>query len=441
MRKTELSTALRQYVRENLSPRPEERELVSKLYISFQDLLGKSNCFQIGSYPRFTAITPLHDLDILYVVGNWTYSVPDPADILRKLQERIKKEYKNPTKYELVVELQTHSITVTYLDNKKEIFSIDIIPAYARDKNEFEDDKYMVPEIISEGHSKRKRIYEEISKGIYHMNWIKSDPKGYIELARRTDAINNDFRKAVKFIKGWRSACKRYDENFKLKSFHIEQIVFNYFSQSPSIEVFDAIFYFFCDLPIYLEEAQISDRADNTRKVDEYIDQLTYEEKQSIIQARDYFLIKFENLIGVSNIADLLQVGFHKRASVTEEYLFDSRIPVLLQNEERLKIQGRILPRAGGFRERILDVLGLIEVDRKIEFRIVGDRPQADVFKWKVKNDDSSKQPRGEIVDNSTLNDPENTKFKGKHYVECYAIRNGVCIARARQNVVLDSVF
>ena len=60
-----------------------------------------------------------------------------------------------------------------------------------------------------------------------------------------------------------------------------------------------------------------------------------------------------------------------------------------------------------------------------------------DYYSWKVKNDDKCIQPRGEITDHHTMNTPEQTKYKGNHYVECYAIRNGVCVAISRQNVIL----
>ena len=60
-----------------------------------------------------------------------------------------------------------------------------------------------------------------------------------------------------------------------------------------------------------------------------------------------------------------------------------------------------------------------------------------DLYKWKVKNDDACIQPRGEISDHKTLRHPEYTQYKGKHFVECYAIRNGICIATARQNVII----
>ena len=78
MKKSNINTLLRSYVRENLTPTIDDIQFVSKIYQSFNDLLGVNNCVQIGSYPRYTAIKPLHDLDILYIMGDWNSNVINP---------------------------------------------------------------------------------------------------------------------------------------------------------------------------------------------------------------------------------------------------------------------------------------------------------------------------------------------------------------------------
>ena len=102
------------------------------------------------------------------------------------------------------------------------------------------------------------------------------------------------------------------------------------------------------------------------------------------------------------------------------------------------EVIGEVQERAGGFRKFILDKIGWIPIDRKIEFRVKKPPPGIDLFKWKVKNDNGSPEPRGEITDHRTKNDPEHSKYIGNHYVECYAIINGVCVAKARQTVQLE---
>ncbi len=99
------------------------------------------------------------------------------------------------------------------------------------------------------------------------MNWIRSDPKGYIEVAKRINNKNTDFRKSVKFIKAWKSSCKKLNKDFKLKSFHIEQVISQYFTYDAGLEIFDAAFKFFCDVPTLLKRAQIHDRADDSKAI------------------------------------------------------------------------------------------------------------------------------------------------------------------------------
>jgi hypothetical protein len=441
MKKQDLNNLLRDYAKNNLSPTKEEQDLASNLYGAFKSAIGQ-NCFLAGSYARFTAIRPLHDLDIIVVAGKFDPNNLNPQAILSGLQRTIQSNFQNPTKYQMKILLQTHSITISFMENGTEKIAVDIVPALiSGEKNEYRDDVYFVPEILNTGRRNRQALYESFTKIKKTESewWIKSDPKGYIKAAFDLDSQNSDFRKVAKFVKRWKHNCKEENEDFGLKSFHIEQVIFGIFKQNPRFDITDAIFKFFCDLPEIISRPQIQDRADQGKFIDEYLRDLTKLQKENIIEARDSFLIRLEYLSENPSVADLLAPGYHRRASSTEAYLFDYNIPTFIEKGSAFKIRGRVLPTSGGFREIILDAIGLIERERKIEFRITGNAPAADIFKWKVKNDNKSKEPRGEITDHSTRNDPESSRYKGAHYVECYAIKSGVCIARARQNVILGS--
>lgn len=438
MKKDRFNSKLREYVKQEISPKADERQFISTIYESFKRLLNH-NCIQIGSYPRFTAIQPFHDLDILWILGNWNEQSHNPNETLKELNLKIKDEYINPTGYDLEISPpQSHSITITFKDKTTEVFSVDIVPAYMFSKNEFNDDTYKVPEILRKKHGKnRTEYYQKLLSEQKQMDWIITDPRGYIEVAKNVNQLNGDFRKTVKFVKAWKSSCKAKDENFELKSFHIEQVITIYFQENTSLTIFDVLFKFFVNLPQLLETAQIKDQANNGTYIDAYINDLTRGQKERIIEARDCFLIKLEEFSENDDIEALLNVCFHRRASSFEQFLFDYQIPILLDNNFSLEILGEVQEREGGFRKFILDKIGIIPIDRKIKFRIRGNPPNVDFFKWKVKNDNSSKEPRGEITDHHTKNDPEHTKYIGNHCVECYAILNGICVAKARQNVSL----
>ena len=130
MKKDNINNKLRHYVRTEISPRELERAFIKVVYDSFKGILN-NQCIQIGSYPRFTAIRPLHDLDILFFLGPWSDTKNDPSIILKALYQRIQNEYINPTVYEIQVSLQTHSVSISFKSLNTEVFAVDVVPAYS----------------------------------------------------------------------------------------------------------------------------------------------------------------------------------------------------------------------------------------------------------------------------------------------------------------------
>ena len=251
------------------------------------------------------------------------------------------------------------------------------------------------------------------------------------------NAESPDFRKAAKLAKKWKYNCKKVHGKFELKSFHIERLIARIVKRNPRAELAAILFEFFCDLPNAIVYPGIPDRADPTRFVDDYVEDLNEEERRAIVEARDFFLIELENLTEWSSVGGLLAGTRHARAGHQERSLFDQKIPVLTDSDVGLRIRGRVQARPG-FRAFELDASGLINVERRIAFSADVSAPEGyDLLKWKVKNDNSSPEPRGEITDHNPRNNPERTRYKGAHFVECYVIKQGSCIARRKQNVVL----
>lgn len=438
MKKSEFNVKFRGHAKQKLSPTDTEKNFVSVLYTEFQKML-EGKCIQIGSYPRFTATRPIHDLDILYIVGQYDPRGVDPTAVLKQLQDTLNKKFSNPTRYQYKISLQTHSVTVAFLEKGKEIFFVDIVPAYISDKkNEFGDETYWVPEIVNIGYSKRNDYYKKLAESHSPITWIRSDPKGYISVAQALNQKNVDFRKVVKFIKAWKFGCKSLDDDFKFKSFHIEQVVAGYFRKNINMELFDAVFKFFFEVPNIISRPQIADRADSSKFIDDYIKDISDNQKQKILEARDNFLIKLEKLNRTSLIEPLLAGAFYKRKSPDEKFIFDFSIPTFIDDSIDFMVDGYVRKK-DGFRSGYWLSENGDEVFRemKIQFKLTRDDSDANLHKWKVRNSDDSGQPRGEITDNKTKNNPESTQFIGKHYVECNAIKNNVCIARHRRNVII----
>ncbi len=440
MTKDKFNSKLREYAK-TLSPKPNEQDLIGKIHQSFNDLFGVNNCIQIGSYPRFTSITPIHDLDILYILGSWDENNHTPSATLQNLFNKINSSHVNPTNYTKKVSLQTHSVTVEFWQSSTMILSVDIVPAYSYGKNEFNQDTYKVPEVIKErNHAKRNTLAWDASNS---HSWINSDPRGYIKVA--TDVgVNTDFRKVVKFVKRWKNNLCDKDQNLKLKSFHLEQVVTKIFKQNQKIEIFDAIFTFFINLPTVINTPnQIQDRANSGKFIDDYLSKFTPEQKEKIKYARDGFLIRLESLKDSDSIDGLMKISFYKRFD-SEEFLFDKSIPVLTDSVFNFKIDGFVEPLDGytsGYISQSTHLQNGLTRDqgkiRKIQFSIQSNNTGASTTWWKVRNQNGCGQERGELTQNQTKNALENTEYLGDHYVECFAILNNVCIAKSKINITI----
>ena len=95
-----------------------------------------------------------------------------------------------------------------------------------------------------------------------------------------------------------------------------------------------------------------------------------------------------------------------------------------------------------GYRPFLLRAaMQLLRKQRKLEFlidRCTVTSPYS--VKWKIKNSGDEAQRtgdlRGEIIDDLGYQTrKENTKYEGSHYVECYIIKDGVCVAKDRIDV------
>lgn len=437
MQKSKIEILLRTYVKENLSPKQEDISFVSAVYNSFTDVLGKNNCRQIGSFPRYTAVRPLHDLDIIFKIADKDFNTESPENFLKNIVSKFKENYKNPTSYDIKINIQSHSVGFLYMDGENEVFGVDVVPAKIRGKNEFDDDTFLVPEIIQfRSHKKREVFYTKLQASNQKMQWIKTDPLGYIVVAAKINEKNSDFRKSVKFIKGWKNYCKDLNQNFKLKSFHLEQLITNQLNNDSSQSIFDTLFECFSSLKKNIEKPKIKDRADCNKYIDQYVADLTEIEVETVHEAIDAVLIAFENFAGEAQ--NIINAGYYKRL-LKEEFLFDFKIPVLEDSNLNFEIDGyiRTVPGYREYTAKLSNLNGRVTKNNSIRFQIQKNKTNNDSRKWKIKNDNTSIDPRGEIGYDTEPVRIESTRYDGNHFVECYAIKNGICIARSKANVII----
>ena len=101
-----------------------------------------------------------------------------------------------------------------------------------------------------------------------------------------------------------------------------------------------------------------------------------------------------------------------------------------------------------GFREHplryILQNALPLSINKSLAFRIIShDVPGEFDVKWKVLNRgaiaEQKDMVRGQIVNDGGSNERvEKTSFKGEHIVECYAIKDGIVVAKDRIDVPIQ---
>lgn len=99
-----------------------------------------------------------------------------------------------------------------------------------------------------------------------------------------------------------------------------------------------------------------------------------------------------------------------------------------------------------GFRDKLLKELYILKRNHSLKFYIEHHNvPGYYSVKWKVRNcgiKAKSHGVRGQILnDDGTETRKENSSFYGKHYVECYIIKDNVCVAMDRIDVPISGIL
>jgi len=457
-----LEPLIANYAKNRLSPTELERSTISARYEQLQEFLT-GRTFQSGSYARFTSTTPVNDLDVIYVLpdeilklARTAQATVDPAKLdIRRIVESLAEQLRRHYGTTATVEAQPHSVGIFF--GKKHDFSIDVVPAASADA-----DKFWIPEVARRSVSVRRELYRSWATQAGTQtppgpNWIKSHPKAYIKQASILDqSTEGKFRKAAKVLKRWRWRCKRANDAFRLKSFHLELAITRWFQRNPNARCIEAIRGVVAELDALTTSPQFHDLADEAQFVDQYVSTLTDAERELLRKEFDRAQFLWAE-VERAKTADAVQKALEAFVGVTaspavapapktilaaapdgdregeEEFLSDYGVPFRAQY--RVKIDAAVT--RDGFRpfkllERAFPLLGKL---RSLQFFIVScDVPEPYEVRWKVKNTGAEATRKGALrgqihMDQGQRRRKESTLYWGNHYVECYVIKNGECVA------------
>jgi hypothetical protein len=362
-----------------------------------------------GSYGKHTNIRPPSDIDLLFKIPAEIYDQyqDSPSALLQRVRKVIGAHYTTTEK----ISAWGKVVLVKFPDGKHDV---ELLPAFEV------GGVFMIPNTEEGG------------------SWESFDARADLNIVKDSDAATGGkTRPLVRIVKRWRKQTK----TVTIKPFEIEQYcadflqTYDYGSASWSSLVAD----FFAWLGSVAEKdaTQIQTAINRTKKARKFETNGKYKE------ACDEWRKVFGNRTFPAYSANLSKVvTLAKRFVAPAEQHIEDMFPVRIDPAYSADIHSTVSGkgfRTYGVREflarfpRFLKHMGL---SFSAATTVPGD---VRVF-WKVRNFGEEAQRlnqlRGEIEEGAGLSKrDENTLYLGDHYVECYMVKDGVCVARALQFV------
>lgn len=403
-------------------------ELTAALNKQFRDTESKTaNTLQVGSFGRRTGINGLSDLDMLYIIpkAKWdTYKAGKQLKLLQDTKDAIKARYPS-TK----VKVDRLVVTVTYTN-----FHVEVQPVFEQDDGSF---KY--PDTRDGGSWKVTKPKEEMA-----------------EIASKDDAKNSNLRRLCKMTRSWKNK-----HGVEMGGLLIDSLAYNFLSGTDEYDSKSFLYYDWMsrDFFKYLSELSNQDyyaapgsrqrvkvRRKFQRKAKKAyelcLDAMAAEKQKNV---NDKWRLVYGRPFPAAK-KELVEMAA-KEASFwrnTEEFI-DDRYPVDIRYTLRIDCEVR----QTGYRMHVLrDMLAKripLLARKKLEFWVnLITVPEPFEIKWKVLN-------RGEVArrrdcvrgqiwsDTGQMRRSETTNFRGDHIVECYAIKDGVVVAKDQIHVPIKA--
>lgn len=392
-----------------------------------------------GSYAHKTIIKPVkttdeYDADILLQLEEFTdWEAQDYV-------ENLYKTFRASNVYRDKVSRKTRCVTITYAND----FHMDVVPFMERHNQKY----------ITNRHEN---------------NFELTDPEKFTDwLDERSRITKHHFVKVVRLIKYIRD----YKRTFSVKSIILNTLLGEQVNDAALLEnekcyddVPTALYNIMKKLKDYVESnyymptiADPSETGENfgdrwnqdswlvfRNKMIYYSDKITdaYEDEDlssSLKKWQTIFGEEFKKPQTENSKVKQLSDGSMLTFTDTEETLADKNIDKKINPRYKVKLRGKVTPK-NGFRTYSLSERGnKVSKGRSITFSVTCNVPEPYTIYWKTLNrgDEALKNDcvRGQIqMGYSSHTEP--TSFRGNHYVECYIVKDNVCVAMDRQSVFI----
>lgn len=407
-------------------------EITKSLNLKFRNSDSTTaNSLQVGSYGRYTGIKGISDLDMVYIMpaSKWgDYKDNKQSKLLTDVKDAIKARYPS-------TDVKVDSLVVTV---KYQNFHVEVQPVFDYyDSNDDESGYFKYPDTKKGGSWKNTKPRQEM-KAVKDLNEEK----------------NKNLRLLCKMARAWKNKS-----GVAMGGLLIDTLAYNFMKSNSDYDDKSYLYFDWLsrDFFKYLSELDKQDhyRAPGsnqdvkvkkdfrTKALEAY--ELSKEaiEAEGAVKANE----KWRAIYGRNfPVAEVVEDSVQKAATEwrdTEEFI-ENQYPVDIRFNMRLDCEVS----QNGFRPDSLFQMLLKRIplrpDKKLMFQVEDcEVPGEYTLMWKVLNRgpeaERRDQIRGQIViDNGYQKRSERTSFLGEHYVECYAIKDGVVVARASIDVPIQ---
>jgi hypothetical protein len=399
------------------------KALNKKFYGKESDI---ANSLQIGSYGRKTAVNGVSDLDMIFELSDEDYKKYNSANsngqltLLQDVKKAIETTYSTSE-----IKADRYVVVVNFTN-----YVVEVCPVFLQT-----DKTYKFPDSYNDG------------------RWKNTNPRPEINEVNSFDVTtNNNLKSLAKMTRAWKNRC-----GVKMGGLLVDTLCFEFLQNheehwEANYSTYDILIRdYFEFLKDYNKERKEWYAPGSNQKVYKKGSNFIAKAKKShanIIEA----ISKKDNDTVYSIWRKVFGYQFPypktiKEASINytqgEEYIED-RFPIDILYA--LLINCRV--KQNGFQIALLkEMLEKLRKNKKLEFFIQNTDVQKpyQVF-WKIKNEGQIAKDknmlRGQIVkDNGREIRNEDTNFEGAHFVECYIIKNNVCVARDRVDVPIANLI
>ncbi|WP_422485990.1 nucleotide-binding domain-containing protein [Vibrio harveyi] len=399
-------------------------EITASLNKKFRDTESKiANSLQVGSYGRWTGIRGISDLDMLYIMpaGKWDdYKDGKQSKLLIDTRDAIKTRYpKTEVKVDRLV------VQVLYKD-----FMVEVQPVF-----EQADRSFKYPDTYNGG------------------SWKITKPREEIKAMKEfVDQKNRNLRKLCKMGRAWKNKC-----GVAMGGLLIDTLAYNFLKSSTNYDDKSYAYYdwmcrdffkYLADEPDKEFYAALGSRQRvAVKKKFQRKAKKAYELALEAIDASSESTRhnKWKSIFGrpfpaaeKTYVAKAATAWRDTEQFIDDLYSLDVKYSLVLDCDVS----------QNGFRENTLRHMLARRIPllakKKLLFTVTEcSVPEPFTLQWKVLNQGVEAERRdcirGQIFEDEGYRQrKESTDFQGEHLVECYAIKNGVVVARDQITVPIQ---